>query len=98
MRRSPALRKRLSIFWAGHVQGVGFRYTAESAALELKLTGWVRNLPDGRVEALVEGPEKGLNAFLDRIAQGPMKHYIQRAQIRWEEATGEFDDFRVRFY
>jgi len=97
MRRDHAL-KRLSVFWAGHVQGVGFRYTAESAALDLKLTGWVRNLPDGRVEALVEGSEKGLTAFLDRIAQGPMKHYIQRVESRWDPATGEFDDFRVRFY
>lgn len=98
MRRGHALKKRLSVFWSGHVQGVGFRYTAESAALELKLTGWVRNLPDGRVEALLEGPEKGLHAFLDRMAEGPMRHYIQGAQIRWEEPTGEFDDFRVRFY
>ena len=96
MRRDHAVR--LSVFWSGHVQGVGFRYTAESAALDLKLTGWVRNLPDGRVEALVEGPEKGLKAFLDRIAQGPMKPYLQRVETHWDPATGEFDDFRVRFY
>ena len=78
--------------------GVGFRYRAESAALELKLVGWVRNLPDGRVEAVTEGKEAALNGFLDRVAGGPMKGYIRRTETFLEESTGEFDDFRIRFY
>ena len=82
----------------GRVQGVGFRYTAESVALELGVNGWVRNLPDGRVEALCEGTEKALKAFLERIATGPMKNYIRNVEVHWLEATGEFDDFQVRFY
>lgn len=86
------------MFWTGRVQGVGFRYTAESAALELGVTGWVRNLPDGRVEAIAEAPEKDLKTFLARIAQGPMKRYIIKAEVSWQEASGEFEDFRVRFY
>ncbi len=94
----PQGRKRLHVFWSGRVQGVGFRYTAESAGLELKLTGWVRNLPDGRVEAMGEGPEEVLKGFLKRIAEGPMRPYIQRAVVEWGPATGEFDDFRIRFY
>lgn len=92
------MKKRLSVFWSGRVQGVGFRYTAESAALDLGVSGWVRNLPDGRVEALCEGPEKALKTFLERIAEGPMKGYIRRAEVRWDKATGEFDGFRIRFY
>ena len=80
------------------MQGVGFRYTAESAALELGVTGWVRNLPDGRVEAVCEGPEKKLNELLEKIASGPMKRFIQQAQTRWEEPTGEFEEFQIRFY
>lgn len=90
--------RRVHVFWAGRVQGVGFRYTAESAALELGIAGWVRNLPDSRVEAVAEGPEKKLSQFLERIASGPMRHYIQQAQVRWEDPTGEFREFQVRFY
>ncbi len=92
------MKKRLSVFWSGRVQGVGFRYTAESAALKLGVTGWVRNLPDGRVEAVAEGPEKTLKTLLDQIASGPMKKYIRRVETRWEKPTGEFDDFQIRFF
>lgn len=90
--------RRVHVFWNGRVQGVGFRYTAEAAALDLGITGWVRNLPDGRVEAVGEGSEKKLGLFLERIASGPMRHYIQQAQVRWEDPTGEFQEFQVRFY
>ena len=92
------MNRRVHVHWSGRVQGVGFRYTAESAALELGVAGWVRNLPDGRVEALCEGPEKKLNLFLERIAAGPMKRFIQQAQVRWEDPTGEFQEFQIRFY
>ena len=67
-------------------------------ALELGITGWVRNLPDGRVEALAEGPEKSLKSFLDRIAAGPMKRYILDVQAQWEPPSGEFEDFQIRFF
>ena len=77
---------------------MGFRYTTESVALELGVGGWVRNLPDGRVEALAEGTEKELKTFLERIAGGPMKNYIRQVELHWAKATGEFDDFQVRFY
>lgn len=98
MKKTATAAKRLRVFWIGRVQGVGFRYTAESAALELNLVGWVRNLPDSRVEALVEGPEKALKLFLERIANGPMKSYIRQTTVDFSPATGEFEDFRVRFY
>ncbi len=90
-------KKRLHVFWSGRVQGVGFRYTAQTTAMDLKLAGWVRNLQDGRVEALCEGPEEVLKAFLDRVTQGPMRPYIRQTQVDWLQATGEFPDFRVRF-
>jgi len=91
-------RCRLHVTWSGRVQGVGFRYTVESAALELKLTGWVWNLPDSRVEALCEGSKKNLQSFLDKIAKGPMRVYIQQTRTAWKEATGEFKDFHIRFF
>lgn len=90
--------KRLHVFWSGRVQGVGFRYTTESVALELKLVGWVRNLPDGRVEVISEGPEKSLKTFLGKMASGPMKPYLRKTLADWGPPTGEFDDFRIRFY
>ena len=92
------MKKQLHVFWSGRVQGVGFRYTTESVGLELGLTGWVRNLPDGRVEALCEGPERSLRLFIDRMAAGPMRRYIQSAEVHWDKAAGQFDDFQVRFY
>jgi acylphosphatase len=96
--KSRSNRRRLHVYWSGRVQGVGFRYTAETAALELKLTGWVWNLPDGRVEALCEGTEKKLQSFLEKVAEGPMKPHIKQTQSKWEEATGEFQDFHIRFF
>lgn len=90
-------KRRIRVFWSGRVQGVGFRYTAESAAMELNITGWVRNLPDGRVEAVAEGSEVHLKEFLEAVRTGPMQRYIQRTQAAWEDATGEFREFQVRF-
>ena len=92
------MKKRLSVFWSGRVQGVGFRYTTESVALELGIAGWVRNLPDGRVEAVAEGSEKSLRLMLERITSGPMKPYIRGVETRWERATGEFEEFQIRFF
>ena len=92
------MKRRLHVYWSGRVQGVGFRYTAESAALELGLVGWVRNISDGRVEAICEGEERILKAFLNRVAQGAMKPHIRQVQADWAEAMDEFEDFRIRFY
>ena len=91
-------KKRLHLFWSGRVQGVGFRYTAESAALALGLAGWVRNLPDGRVEAMAEGTEKELKSFAEQIAAGPTRPRTRQTSVDWETATGEFDDFRIKFF
>ena len=97
MTKTSSAGKRLHVFWSGRVQGVGFRYTAEAAALDLKLAGWVRNLPDGRVEAVCEGPEPRLQKFLEVVRTGPMARHIQRVQATVEDATREFREFRVRF-
>ena len=56
---------------SGRVQGVGFRWFARREALELGLAGWVRNLPDGRVEALAAGEPGAVATFVDRLRQGP---------------------------
>lgn len=92
------MKKRLHVFWGGRVQGVGFRYTTETVALELGIVGWVRNLPDGRVEAICEGPQTTLKLFLERMKSGPMRPYIRETVADWFPVTGEFEDFRIRFY
>jgi acylphosphatase len=68
----------LQVFYEGNVQGVGFRWTVRHAATGFDVTGWVRNLPDGRVELQVTGEEDEVRAFLDRIAQGELHALIHK--------------------
>ena len=89
--------KQVHAFYKGWVQGVGFRFTAERIAHELKLTGWVKNLADGRVELLAEGEEDLLKTFLERIRTGTLMSHIQREEVQWTDATGKFKTFGIRF-
>jgi acylphosphatase len=68
----------LQVFYEGNVQGVGFRWTVRHAATGFDVTGWIRNLPDGRVELQVNGEENEVRAFLDRIAQGELHSLIHK--------------------
>ena len=90
------MTKRVHVFYYGQVQGVGFRFTAERIALDLKLTGWVKNLTDGRVEVALEGEEEGINAFLKNI-RNVMQVHIQKEDVQWEPANGKFKTFEIRF-
>ena len=69
----------LQVFYEGRVQGVGFRFTVRHIAKGFDVTGWVRNLPDDRVELRVTGDEQEVRAFLDQIAQSEL-HSLIRAQ------------------
>ena len=69
---------------------------SERAAESLALTGWVKNLNDSRVEVLCEGSQDSLNEFLRKI-NDIFKEYITDYDIKWSEATGEFDGFGVRY-
>ena len=84
------------VIFVGGVQGVGFRFTAEDVARDLVVTGWVRNMPDRRVEVVAEAGEAVLKDFLSRIEQY-FGHYIQEVDIDWQESSGEFRDFGIRF-
>ena len=90
------MKKRLHIYYSGMVQGVGFRYTAQDAASYLGLTGWVKNLRDGRVEVVAEGEEGLLERFIQEI-EASMGRYIRGADTYRSEATGEFSNFEIRF-
>jgi acylphosphatase len=76
------------------VQGVGFRATAVSIAHNHAVTGWVRNLPEGRVQLLVEGTETEVQRFLQEV-RDRMQGYIEQEQIEERPATGKFTAFQV---
>jgi acylphosphatase len=85
----------MHIFYSGHVQGVGFRYTVKSVAAGYEVTGTVRNLPDGRVELVVEGSREELEAFRQAIPEAGLKHFIRNEDVTWSDATGEFRGFEI---
>ena len=68
----------LQVFYEGYVQGVGFRWTIRHISKGFDVTGWVRNLPDGRVELQIAGEQEELRAFLDAIAKSELHAHIQR--------------------
>ena len=87
---------RLHAYIKGNVQGVGFRYFARQTAQDQNLTGWVRNLRDGRVEVTAEGEHNNLNQFLVRLRKGPISAEVNDIDYSFENATGDFSAFSVR--
>jgi acylphosphatase len=84
----------LQVFYEGHVQGVGFRFTVRHIAKGFDVTGWVRNLRDGRVELQVTGDEDEVHAFLDQVAQSELRSLIRKqAENKLNEpvAAGGFE-------
>ena len=90
------MKKRLHVLFSGIVQGVGFRYTVERMARRQPVTGYVKNLPNGKVELVAEGEEKNLGEFLKEI-RGAFPGHIHDVDSNWGEATGEFERFGVKF-
>lgn len=87
---------RVHALISGRVQGVWYRQSTFEKAASLGVYGWVRNLPDGRVEILAEGPRQALDALLDWARQGPPMAVVTNVEAHWEDYTGDFRDFRVR--
>ncbi len=79
----------------GEVQGVGYRFFAQRAAARHQVVGYVRNCPDGTVEALVEGPASNVQAFKDDLVTGPQWAVIDQVEEIVLEPTGSFSAFRV---
>jgi len=90
------MKKQIHVYYTGRVQGVGFRFTTVDTASELGVAGWVKNLPNGKVELIAEAEEEILKDFLKRISVY-FSVYIHDVQIEWLNAAGEFKDFRVEF-
>ena len=89
---------RAQIFLTGRVQGVGCRYTVESIALEIGLGGWVKNLPDNRVEIICEGTKENIEAFVQKIKGSALGPNIKKISCDWTKPTNTFKDFRIEFY
>ena len=88
--------KQLHIYFSGQVQGVGFRYSTSHFAKNLGLKGWVKNLSDGRVEALVVGEANLIDEFLKNIDQR-FSGYITDQKKNLIDATYQYDDFQIKY-
>lgn len=88
-------RSRVQIFYSGHVQGVGFRYTVKSVAAGFEVVGTVRNLADGRVELVAEGSREELEAFRIAIPEAGLARFIRNEDARWSEAKGDLRGFEI---
>ncbi|MBI1883037.1 MAG: acylphosphatase [Chlamydiae bacterium] len=89
--------RQVHAYFSGCVQGVGFRFTTERIAESYPVTGFVRNVSDGRVELVGEGEEKELEAFLQKIRKSFLAQYIHGVEVQWFEPTGHFQNFSVGF-
>ncbi len=81
----------------GRVQGVGFRHFTYKTAIRLGLTGWVRNLADGAVEAMAEGPQQQVEEWLTSLKEGPPSSRVEDMTVRRGDSEEAFDSFEVRF-
>lgn len=86
--------ERAHVFFSGTVQGVGFRHTVRTLVSHLAITGWVRNVSDGRVELVVEGPHNEIEALIALIEE-EMSGYISSKQLTWENPTREYTSFSI---
>jgi len=90
------MKVRAHVFISGMVQGVFFRSETRDEAEKLGVKGWVRNLPDGTVEAVFEGEEKSVKELIEFCRRGPPGARVTDVDIIWENYTGEFRNFEVR--
>jgi acylphosphatase len=96
-RRDPTSRlARLDAVARGQVQGVGYRVFVLRTAMDLGLTGWVANLPDGAVRCVAEGERASLEVLAGRLRAGPAAALVEDVLIAWPPATGEFTSFSLR--
>jgi len=92
---SGIIRRRVVV--SGMVQGVFFRAYTRDAARKIGVTGWVRNLPDGSVEAMLEGTAERVQAMLSWLREGSPMSRVDHVKVHEEQATGQFADFEVTF-
>ncbi len=89
------MKVRARVQVSGRVQGVFFRAETANKARRNSVHGWVRNLPDGRVEAVFEGEKENVEKMIAFCREGPPAAYVTNVQVKWEDWTGEFNGFRA---
>lgn len=88
---------RAHVFILGKVQGVYFRQNTRIVAIRHGVTGWVRNIKDGRVEVLLEGYESDVGQVIEWCHAGPPKAIVNNVEIKYERYTEEFKEFRINY-
>ena len=81
----------------GDVQGVGYRYFAQRAAARHQVVGYAKNLRDGRVEVVAEGPRQQVESFKHDLATGPASGSVEQVEELHVETTGQYRSFRIEF-
>ena len=88
---------RVHVYARGWVQGVFFRSETQDEAVKQGVYGWVRNLPDGRVEAVFEGEQDKVDRLVEFCRRGPPGARVTQVEVSSEDYKGEFRDFRIRY-
>ena len=88
-------RVRAHVKIDGRVQGVNFRYSTQQHARSIGVAGWVRNLDDGGVEAVFEGPREAVNRVVSWCYSGPGSARVEKVDVEWERPTGQDSGFRI---
>ncbi len=91
------MKSRAHLIIDGRVQGVAYRWFATDVAYSLGLTGWVKNLYDGRVEAVFQGERADIEKAIVKCHQGPPFARVTTIDVTWEDHLEDFKDFRVRY-
>jgi acylphosphatase len=96
-REGEKVKTRAHVFVSGRVQGVFFRSQTKHNAEHRGVKGWVRNLPDGRVEAVFEGEKEVVEAMIEFCKHGSSGARVTNVNFMWEPFTGTFDNFRIKY-
>jgi len=92
-----AAPRRARVLVRGQVQGVGYRHYTMRMAQKLPLQGYVRNLPGGDVEVLMEGPENAIREMLGHLRRGPAYSDVRDLEVSWQPARGDMNNFAIKF-
>ena len=91
------MKSRVHVIISGRVQGVWFRANTRDKAKQLGLKGWVKNTPEGSVEAVFEGEEKLIHEMLDWCHHGPPMAEVENVEIKKQRSSNDFDDFSIKY-
>jgi acylphosphatase len=95
--KAKEMKARVHVIVSGRVQGVFFRSETKYKADSQGVRGWVRNLPDGRVEAIFEGEDEAVRALVEFCKRGPPGARVTSVDLTWEGFAGEFDGFEIKY-